>query len=227
MNTHKDSSAERTSPVAPNQLRIEINKPKIFTAPAVLVICAYGFFLCVPVFISLLALSLRKLGLFSFIYPLLVIAATSFFLPFGFGNPYINRLLRRKIPPIANDALIVQITLKPRIRSGIRALVEDADDIGWLRFDATSLVFSGDSVKFAIPFAQVDELQLRNVGLRGLFVYRAIVLKVHGLTDIDSIQIAERSSCLLPASRKITRDLFQRLSSLTPKHQRRLQQTKP
>jgi hypothetical protein len=227
MDTQKDSSAKGTSQVASNQLRIEINDPKIFTAKAVLVICAYGFFLCVPVFISLLALSLRKLGLFSFVYPLLVIAATAFFLPFGFGNPYVNRLLRRNIPPTGSDALIVQVTLKPRIRSGIRALLEDADDIGWLRFDANSLVFTGDSIKFAIPLDQVNELKLRNVGLRGLFVYRAIVLKADGSTDVESIQIAERSSCLLPASRKITRDLFQRLSSLTPKHQKQLQQTKP
>jgi len=227
MDSNKESSAGKSLAVAPKQLRIEINEPKIFTTKAVLVICAYGLFLCVPVFISLLALSLRKWGLFSFLYPLLVIAASSFFLPFGFGNPYVNRLLRRNIPPTASDALIVQVTLKPRIRSGIRALVEDADDIGWLRFDATELVFSGDSIKWTIPFDQVKELKSRNVGLRGLFFYRAISLTAHGLVDFQSIQIAERSSCLLPASRRITRDLFQRLSSLMALRQKQSQETKP
>ena len=208
------------------ELKIEIREPKVFTAKAVLVVCAYGIFLCVPVFISLLALSLRRLGLFSFVYPLVVMAATAFFLPFGFGNPYLSRLLRKSIPRKNTAALVAQITMKPRIRGGIRALVEDADDIGWFSVDDNGLVFEGDSVRCTVPSVQIKKVELQNVGLRGLFVYRAIAIKIPAIPNVEWIQIAERSSCLLPASRKITKELFKRISSLVPANQTSGQQTK-
>jgi hypothetical protein len=197
-----------------SETRIELSQPRLFTGKAVLVVCAYGLFLCIPVFISLLAVSLRKFGFFSFFYPLLVMAATAFFLPFGFGNPYIARLIRTLLPPAWNreQSFIVQLTTQPRIRSGVRAIVEDADDIGWLNLEATELVFNGDSIKLSIPFAQIERVKLRNVGLRGLFVYQAISLMVPSLPNIESIQIAERSSCLLPASKRITKELFECLA---------------
>jgi hypothetical protein len=141
--------------------------------------------------------------------------ATAFFLPFGFGNPYVVRLLRNLRPaaPGSAEPLIVQVTLTPRIRTGLRALLEDADDVGWLTIKAKELAFTGDSVKFSLPFAQIKQVKLRNIGLRGLFIYHAISLRVHGLSGVDSIQIAERSSSLLPASKRITNQLYKQLSS--------------
>jgi len=200
--------------MARGEARIEIKEPRLFTTRAVFVVCAYGAFLCLPVFISFLVVSLHRVGILSSLYPLLVMAATAYFLPFGFGNPYVSRLVRSLHPPPRQEqqGFIVQLTLSPRIRSGLRAMVEDADDIGYLTFSGSELVFSGDSIKLSIPFSQIKQVRLRNIGLRGLYVYGPrIVLVVPALANIESLEFAERSSCLLPASRKASRQLYERL----------------
>src|SRR5207249_6556483 len=114
---------QATMPQPPPQ--IEISQPRVFTAGAVAVVCAYGVFLCIPVFISVLVMSLRKFGLLSLLYPFLTLAATTYFLPFGFGNTYVTRLVRALHPAASRkqDDFIVQLTLSPRLRSGVRALL--------------------------------------------------------------------------------------------------------
>ena len=195
--------------------RIEIAQPRLFTARAVLVVCAYGIFLCLPVFVSVLAMSLHWVGLLSLLYPFLVLCATVYFLPFGFGNSYVARLVRSLNPDAgpASDAFIVQLSLSPRLRSGIRAIVEDADDIGRLRVAGPDLVFQGDSVTLSIPFDQIKTVRLQNIGVRGLFAYPCIALAVPGLPNVESVIFAERSTCLLPAARRRTKHLYERLSS--------------
>jgi hypothetical protein len=107
----------------------------------------------------------------------------------------------------------VQLTLSPRIRTGIRSALEDADDVGYLSFSGSGLVFRGDSVKLSLPFDCVEEVRPHNIGLRGLFVYgRRIRVVISGLPNVDSIELAERSSLLLPTSRKVTRKLHAQLS---------------
>jgi len=202
--------------MAPGEARIQIGEPKVFTARAVLIVCAYGVFLCLPVFISILVVSLHRRGILSACYPFLVMAATTYFLPFGFGNPYVARLVRSMNAAAGEEprGFIVQLTLSPRVRSGIRAMVEDADDIGCLRFNESELNFSGDSIKLSVPFGQIKQVRRRNIGLRGLYVYGPrIVLVVPGLADIEGLEFAERSSCLLPASRRTSRQLYERLCS--------------
>jgi hypothetical protein len=198
---------------------IEVAKPKLFTAGAVAAVNAYGALLVVPFLVSVLVVSVTKFGLVTVLIPLLVVAATAYFLPFGLGNTHITRLVQSLNPAAAQsgEGFIVQLTLSPRLRSGLRALLEDADDIGYLTFSGNALLFQGDSVKLSVPLDHIERVRPQNIGLRGLFVYgRRIKVVVSGLPQIESVEFAERSSWLLPTSRAITRRLHQRLSTSVP-----------
>jgi hypothetical protein len=202
-----------------NSVTLEITAPRLFTLGAVVAVNAYGLLLVVPLFVSILAVSLVKFGLLTILIPFLVVAATAYFLPFGLGNAHITRLVRSLAPAATKDGegFIVQLTLCPRLRSGLRAILEDADDIGYLSFNGTELRFQGDSVKLSIPLDRITQVYPHNVGLRGRFVYgRRIKVVVSGSPNIESFEVAERSSSLLPNSRAITKRLFARLSPKTP-----------
>ncbi len=190
--------------------QIEISQPRLFRAGAVLAVNAYGILLCIPVIVSVLLMSLLKVSLLSLLFPFVAIAGAAYFLPFGFGNAYVARLVGKLAPaPAANQpGFIVQLALAPRIRSGIRAVVEDADDIGVLSITDTVLVFQGDSIKLSVPFEHIRGVRRRNIGLRGLFLYGpCVAVEVTGLGEFKELEFAERSSWLLPTSRKTTNKL--------------------
>ena len=198
-----------------NTPKIEIAQPKLFTMGAVLIVSAYGLLLAVPIFASMLVVSLLKFGIMTLLVPSVAVVGTALFLPVGLGNPYVARLLRPLTLNAGNNeaAVLVQLTLSPRIRSGLRALLEDADDLGYLSFSASELRFQGDSIKLSIPFDCIQEVRSQNVGLRGSFLYgRRIRVVVSGLPGIGSLEFAERSSWLLPSSKRITKELCKRLS---------------
>jgi hypothetical protein len=202
-----------------NAATIEVAQPKLFRAGAVAAVNAYGALLAAPFVISVLVVSVTKFGLLTALIPLSVVAATAYFLPFGLGNTHITRLVRSLNPTVAKggEGFVVQLTLSPRLRSGLRALLEDADDIGYLTFSGNELLFQGDSVKLSVPFDRIELVRPRNIGLRGLFVYgRRIKVVVSGLPQVESVEFAERSSWLLPTSQAITRRLYQRLSTRIP-----------
>src|ERR1035437_2559748 len=206
-----------------NSATIEIAQPRLFTAGAVAVVSAYGILLAAPFFIAILVVSLIKFGILTVLIPLLAVAATAYFLPFGLGNAHVTRLVQSLNPAASKgeDGFIVQLTLSPRIRSGLRAILEDADDIGYLSFTGTELLFQGDSVKLSVPFDHIEQVRPQNIGLRGLFVYgRRIKVVASGLPNIEAFEFAERSSWLLPDSRRITRKLSERLSTKVRQEQR-------
>jgi hypothetical protein len=201
--------------------KIEITQPRLFTAGAVAVVNAYGMLMIMPIFSAIVAVSVIKLGVLTVLIPLLALAATVLFLPFGLGNTHVIRLVRSLNPGTGQngDGFIVQLTVSPRLRSGLRALLEDADDIGYLNFSGSELCFQGDSVKLSVPWENIQLVRPQNIGWRGLFVYgRRIKLVVSGWPEVESFEFAERSSWLLPASRTITRKLYERLlASVAPK----------
>ena len=202
-----------------NAAIIEIAQPKLFTTGAVVTVSAYGILLGAPIFMSILVVSVIKYGILTALIPLLVVAATAYFLPFGLGNTHVTRLVQSLIPAAGKsaDGFIVQLTLSPRLRSGLRAILDDADDIGYLSFTGTGLLFQGDSVKLSVPWDRIEQVRPQNIGLRGLFVYgRRIKVVVSGLPQVTSFEFAERSSSLLPDSRRITRKLAERLSARVP-----------
>jgi hypothetical protein len=206
-----------------NAATIEIAQPRLFTAGAVAVINAYGILLAAPLLIAILVVSLIHFGILTLLIPLLVVVATAYFLPFGLGNTHVARLVRSLNPAAGKgeDSFIVQLTLSPRIRSGLRAILDDADDIGSLNFTGSGLVFQGDSVSLSVPFDHIEQVRPLNIGLRGLFVYgRRIKVVAAGLPQITSFEFAERSSWLLPESRRITRMLSDRLSARVRQEQK-------
>ena len=210
-------------PLTPlSSTRIERKPPQLLTAGAVVAVCLYGVLLMVPVLISLLTVSVLQLGVLTWLIPLTTVALATCFLPFGFGNPFVARLAR-SLPAAsksAPDGFIVQVTLAPRLRSGIRALIEDADDIGWLRFSDTELSFQGDSLNLSIPFAQIRAVKAQTIGVRGLFLYPSLKVMVSNLPNVESLTFAERSAWLLPTARattrKIRRLLLEKVSTEPP-----------
>jgi hypothetical protein len=194
---------------------LEIQNARLFRGRAVLVVSAFGLLLVIPVLLSMLVVSSLRFGIWTVLVPLGVISVATLFLPFGFGNTYVRRLVRLLKPAHWKDAecFVVQITLIPRIHSGFRAVLEDADDIGCLNLSAAELVFQGDSVRFSIPYNQLRDLRLQTIGLRGLFVYPRLAISVTGLPRITQLRIAERAGWFLPTSRKRTRELHERLAA--------------
>ena len=220
--------------------RIEITQPRLFTAGAVAVVNAYGLALGAPIFSSIMAVSVIKFGALTVLIPLLAVAVTVFFLPFGMGNAHITRLVRSLNPAAgkSEDGFIVQLTLSPRLRSGLRALLEDADDIGYLTFSGNELRFQGDSVKLSVPWEAIQLVRPRNIGWRGLFVYgRRIKTSGFGLAgsrivrDCRTLLLAAAS--LASHNQKVVRAAFDersleddlagglRLASLAPLPRRR------
>ncbi len=195
---------------------MKVGPPRLLTLGAVLVISAYGLLLVIPVVMAMMVVSLVHLSALTFLIPLLAIAITTFFLPLGFGNPYVVRLVSSLQPELPNipNGFIAQITLAPRLRTGLRALMEDADDVGWLSFTESELMFHGDSIRLSVPFARIGGLRTESIGWRGLFLYGPqTVVAVSGLPQATSFKVAERSSWLLPASRKKAKELQEKLSA--------------
>jgi len=196
--------------------KIEIAAPRHFTTGAVLMVSAFGVIPFVPVLISILVVSVLKVGLATFLILALALGASAMFLPFGLGNPHVTRLVRKMHPDAGKspDSFIVQLTLSPRLRSGLRAVLEDADDVGVVTFNGSELSFKGDSVWLSLPLSQISRVRPQNIGWRGLYVYgRRIELIVSGLPNVGCLEFAERSSWVLPASRRITKQLYQHLTS--------------
>lgn len=183
---------------------------------AVMIISAYGVLLLLPLFFSILLVSLLKFSLLTILIPLLVVIATVCLLPFGLGNTYVTRLVSSLATAAGKgeDEFVVQLTLSPRIRSGVRAILDDADDVGYLSLTSAEVVFQGDSVKLSVPYDHIVEIQPHNVGLRGLFVYgRRIGVLVSGSPRMEGLEFTERSSWLLFTSKRITRRLYEQLSA--------------
>ena len=198
--------------------QIEICEPKRFNIGAILIVHAWNILLVIPVFASLIFVSLMKLSALTVLIPAAAVALTAFYLPLGQGNAYLAGLVSSwgAEAPAGKPAFIVQLTLFPRLRSGFRALVEDADDIGLLSFTDSGLMFQGDSVSLMLPFAEIRKISPQNVGLRGLFIAgRRIGLSVSGLDKIEFIEIAERSAWSLFTSRRMTAEIYRLCSSGT------------
>src|SRR5262249_24655265 len=165
-----------------------------------MIVCAFGLLLVVPVLGAMLVVSSLRFGFWTALIPLLTICAATLFLPFGFGNTYVTQLVRGLGSADSNvaNSFVVQITFFPRIRSGLRAILEDADDIGSISLSNGALAFQGDSVRFTIPYSQLSDVRLQTIGLRGLFVYPCIAVTVSGLPEVISFKIADRTGCFLP-----------------------------
>jgi hypothetical protein len=199
--------------------KIEISEPKRFGVRSILGKYAFSFLLGAPFVAFLLLLSLHDLGRWSLPIGLLILLGTVCLTP-SLGNLYVLWVVRPLKPEgqgsprqvgCGND-LIVQVTLSPRIRQGFRALIEDADDVGYLILQESALTFHGDSIHITVPFERIKAVHGENVGLRGVYVVSGrIGIEVPGLQGFEGVEIAERSSRVIFSSRKITREIFARI----------------
>ncbi len=194
--------------------RLEYKPATLFNARAILVVCAFGLLLLLPVILSMLVVSVLPIGFWTLAIPAATIGAATYFLPFGSGNSYVAQLVRPIQPaaPAGPEAFIVQVTFRPRLRSGIRALVEDADDVGWLTVTESLVTFRGDSIQLSLPREQIQGVRAQSIGPRGLFLYPRLVVAVSGLGQARELRIADRSSWVLPEARRRTRELRRRLT---------------
>ena len=130
-------------------------------------------------------------------------------------NPYVKRIVRRflEVPSAMPEKEVFQISLHPRLFSGLRAFLEDADDVGVLTLGADAVSFDGDHIALSIPYSQVQAVESRNVGWRGLWIFgnRIEVCARHGGSE-KSFVFLERASCTLLGSRRITARIFRGLS---------------
>ena len=202
---------------ATDTVRMEVREPRLMSSLAVLVASGYGLLLIMPVVLVLLVVSVLPFGWITLVLPLAVFGAATTLLPFGAGNSLIRKLARDiSLPSTSSPKFLVQLTFVPRLRSGPRALFEDADDIGWLVFVDESMEFYGDSIRLSIPYQSVESARPSSIGLRGLYVYPALKLRVSSSQSAMSLSIAERSSWLLPGARRITREILRQLSARKP-----------
>jgi len=104
---------------------------------------------------------------------------------------------------------VVQLSLTPRLRKGLRAALEDADDFGYLSFGEEGFTFDGDSVHLQAPYSSIKEAWQQNVGWRGRFVYGPrVTIVVDGLNGVQTLEFAERSSTFISQSKKTARELW-------------------
>ncbi len=72
-------------------------------------------------------------------------------------------------------------------------------------------------MRIDLPLARIQQLESRSSGWRGLFLYgRHAVIRAQGLGAFQRVHFAERSSWLLPGSRKHARELFAALRKSLP-----------
>jgi hypothetical protein len=193
---------------------LQTKSPRLFTPRVVVVLCLWGLLLMAPVLASMALVSVLRLGPLTFLIPLATITVATFFLPLGFGNTYLAKRFGPVYPAGAQpgDVFLVQLTREPRSRSDFLALLEDADDIGFLNLTDGALVFEGDSLRLNVPYGQIRDLALRNSGWRALFAYGPrTAFSVEGLPEAGRFEFAERSSWHLPGSRKNALRIYQRL----------------
>ncbi|HCE42233.1 MAG TPA: hypothetical protein DET40_01625 [Lentisphaeria bacterium] len=130
-------------------------------------------------------------------------------------NYYIKFIAGRIVSPPPEGAHVCQISTTPKLCSGLRAVLEDADDIGYVTISADSVEFRGDSVDFSISGAEISNVGSCNVGWRGYWVAgRRIKLTINGHDRFKEIEISERHSWTIPGSRSLADQLHAQISSL-------------
>ena len=203
-----------------NEVKIQITPPNLFTKKAILILNAFSIFMLIP----LLKVALLVPLIFKFFHPVVAWAATLaglglavaiplFLWPFCMGNPYVLLLVRR-LGYLKENGFIVQLTTVPRLKSGFWSVMEDADDIGFLKLGAGTVEFNGDSTMLSIPIGKIGNVRKKNVGHRGVWMAGSrIVIEVAEPAGSKFFEFLERSSLSVPASRRISKELFECLST--------------
>lgn len=203
-----------------SRAHIQVCAPRLLGVGTLVLISACGLVLLVPILAVMLFVTTLPFGPASFVIPVVAVACATWFLPFGFGNAYVAWRFRKLRPPPTEGArmFLAQLTLTPRLCDGFRALAEDADDFGWLTVTDQAVTWHGDAVQLSIPVRRIRKVELRTAGWRGGFVYGPrTAIEVPDLDQASPLEFAERSSWILPGSRRAARALYEALASVRGK----------
>jgi len=157
---------------------------------------------------------------------LAIIFITLFFFPIlAGGNPYIVHLVRKipQQPPWNEKSFVVQMALSPRLHTGIRGFLEDADDIGFLTFTTDTIIFYGDQTTLRLPKDSLTEVSTRNVGWRGLWICGYYTrLRSNLLSDHEFVEFADRSTWTVISAFRRSEELFKELQPDLNKYNRNI-----
>lgn len=132
-------------------------------------------------------------------------------LPFLLANPYIRYLLRKEFAAktASTPCYDCHITLTPRLYTGFRGVIEDADDIGRLEISRDALVFTGDHINIYLPFDSIVSATSENCGSRRLWMLgNQIVIRTDKLVGLTGFHLNERQSNTTAGSHRIAKEIF-------------------
>lgn len=127
------------------------------------------------------------------------------------GNYYIKKLLRRNHNIVDRNGYCFQIMTQPRQYVGVRAFLDDADDIGHLRLTKDGIMFDGSYIKCLIPFDKIVMIELKNSGMRGLWLILKLHLIVSNPAGVEELFFTERDSTNILSSWRLTIRLYEEI----------------
>jgi hypothetical protein len=206
-----------------NRPRIETAKPRLFTSRACWIINLFSVVLLIPLGIALLIIAIAFMflpivsaGVFSLCLLIAAMFCTLYFFPAGLANPYVSRLVESRQARVGNEdnSFISQIALSPRLFSGVRGFIEDADDVGRLQINEADFRYEGDSIMLQVPYGCVTRVKKTNIGWRGLWICGPrIKVCFSGLPGLEEIEFCERSALTLISNRKRANRIFKEISA--------------
>jgi hypothetical protein len=214
---------------------IEYSSPKCFKMDEVIILNVLGNIVgLVPIMIigmggavsmglvSMLNTAKRGMLLFPMLLGslLLGIAAMGlvlYFIPsLGNGNWLIKRILRTALnqPDEISACFIFQLSTKPRRYTGMRGLLEDADDIGYLCLTDKALVYKGDSINMLVPYKSIRSIRYLSCGWRVLWLCgEKIEITFPVNNSLTTIVLGERASRSVTESKRIIKKTCESLSA--------------
>jgi len=125
-------------------------------------------------------------------------------------NYYIKLLVSKTKNNYQTTGYICQMATLPRIHSGFRGFLEDADDIGVLSIQTDRIEFKGDHSDIVIPLSDKVSIKLRNIGWRGLwFIGRKVRVQFQESEKTFAVDIAERQCWTLFKSRGLAKEMYE------------------
>ena len=210
-----------------NGSAITVGDPRLFRLTQILVVNAIGIVVGLPCGVALgvgigalvggiiiASVALMAVGAVA----LVAFGASLFFLPLLWANPYICHLIRKGVVPAAEDAsstFPVQLALHPRLHTGVRGWIEDADDIGYLTVSPAGIGFKGDHVTLRLPCQSIVDVRTRSIGFRGLwFCGRRIELASALLGDREYVEFGDRAATTALGCVRNTKSILQAIRSV-------------
>lgn len=139
-----------------------------------------------------------------------------FFPGLGGINYYTRRFVSQMFEGSGETGYICQVTMQPRLYRGIRAFLEDADDIGLVTLNDGVLKFRGDHSDIAITLSTDVTAELRTIGWRGLWYSGArIRLTFPGREPFHEIEFLERQCWSVKASKRLAQELYAKIQQAT------------